>query len=114
MKKNFVESAVVRQNVLNNTIAMDTLQQTLSLDGVMFESKLTFIKRQVAEFFEVTERTIDYCIEKNEKEIAKNGYEVLRGKRLVDYKLAFQNILVTKQISLPKLRYWEFLIFVLF
>ncbi|MCL1617610.1 DNA-binding protein [Bacteroides sp. ET71] len=90
MKKNFVESAVVRQNVLNNTIAMDTLQQTLSLDGVMFESKLTFIKRQVAEFFEVTERTIDYCIEKNEKEIAKNGYEVLRGKRLVDYKLAFQ------------------------
>ena len=44
MKKNFIESAVVRQNVLNNTFAMDTLQQTLSLDGVMFESKLTFIK----------------------------------------------------------------------
>ena len=44
----------------------------------------------MAEFFEVAERTIDYCIEKNEKEIAKNGYEVLRGKRLVDYKLAFQ------------------------
>ena len=76
MKKNFVESAVVRQNVLNNTIAMDTLQQTLSLDGVMFESKLTFIKRQVAEFFEVTERTIDYCIEKNEK---RNSQKRLRG-----------------------------------
>lgn len=89
MNKKFIESAIVRQNVLNNTFAINALQQTLSLNGVIFENKLTFIKKQVAEFFEVTERTIDYCLEKNETEITKNGYEVLRGKRLVDYKLAF-------------------------
>lgn len=89
MNINFIESAIVRQNVLNNTFAINTLQQTLSLNGVMLESKLTFIKKQVAEFFEVSKRTIGYCLDKNEKEITQNGYEVLRGKRLVNYKLAF-------------------------
>lgn len=39
MNINFIESAIVRQNVLNNTFAINTLQQTLSLNGVMFERK---------------------------------------------------------------------------
>jgi hypothetical protein len=44
----------------------------------------------VADFFEVSERTIDNCLEKNEKELSKNGYEVLKGKRLIDFKLVVQ------------------------
>jgi hypothetical protein len=41
----------------------------------------------LAQFFEITERTIDNYLEKHEKELSKNGYEVLKGKRLIDLKL---------------------------
>ena len=47
------------------------------------------IKRQVAEFYEVTERTIDNLIEKYNSDLTKNGYDIIRGKRLTDFKLVF-------------------------
>ena len=87
-KSNFIESAVVRQNVLNNTFAVAVIQKELGLTGILFENEYKFLFKQVADFFEVTDRTIRECIAKNEKELTKNGYEVLKGKRLVDFKLA--------------------------
>lgn len=42
-------------------------------------------------FFEVTERTIDNYLIEHEKELARNDYEVLKGKRLTDYKLVDQD-----------------------
>ena len=53
----------------------------------MFEGQYTLIKRQVAEFYEVTERTIDNLIEKYNSDLTKNGYDIIRGKRLTDFKL---------------------------
>ena len=47
------------------------------------------IKRQVAEFYEVTERTIDNLIEKYNSDLTKNGYDIIRGKRLTYFKLVF-------------------------
>ncbi|MEI6047486.1 MAG: hypothetical protein WCS03_01185 [Bacteroidota bacterium] len=47
-------------------------------------------KKQLADFFEVNERTIENYIEKNEAELAKNGYEVVVGKRLTDFKLVLE------------------------
>ena len=55
----------------------------------MFEGQYTLIKRQVAEFYEVTERTIDNLIEKYNSDLTKNGYDIIRGKRLTDFKLVF-------------------------
>lgn len=92
MKKDFIESAVVRQNVLNNKFAMEAIQNTLGLTGVLFESEYKFLLKQVSDFFEVTDRTIRDCIAKNENELAKNGYEVLKGKRLIDFKLAASKV----------------------
>ena len=34
MKKDFVESAVVRQNVLNNKLAVEAIQKEMGLTGV--------------------------------------------------------------------------------
>ena len=88
MKKDFVESAVVRQNVLNNKLAVDAIQKEMGLTGVLFENEYKFIFKQITDFFEVTDRTIRECIAKNEKELERNGYEVLKGKRLTDFRLA--------------------------
>ena len=90
MAKNLTESSIVRQNVLNNTFAVKEIQKAVGLKGTLFENEYKFTKRQVAEFYEVTERTIDNCIEKHNKELIRNGYEVIRGKRLIDFKLVLQ------------------------
>lgn len=87
MAKELANTSVARQNILNNSLAVAEIQKAVGIKGVLFENEYKFLKRQIAEFFDVTERTIDNCIEKNEKELAKNGYEVLVGKRLIDFKL---------------------------
>lgn len=90
MDKDFASSSIMRQNVLNNQLAVAEIQKTVGISGVFFEGEYKFFKKQIADFFEVTERTIELCIEKHGKELERNGYEVLRGKRLIDLKLVLQ------------------------
>lgn len=92
MAKDLISSSLARQNILNNTYAIQEVQKALGINGVMFENEYKFLLREVASFFEVTERTIKGCLEKNEKELAKNGYEVLKGNRLMDFKLVLSKV----------------------
>lgn len=96
MEKNLTNSVVIRQNVLNNKYAVDEIQKAVGITGVLFEQSYRFIKKQVADFYEVTDRTIESCLEKNGKELARNGYEVLKGKRLIDFKLAASEVFVSE------------------
>jgi hypothetical protein len=48
------------------------------------------LKEQVAAFFEVTVRTVVNYLEANQDELGRNGYEILKGKRLKAIKLAIQ------------------------
>ena len=92
MAKDLISSSLTRQNILNNKYAIQEIQKAVGVQGVLFENEYRFTKKQVAEFFEVTERTIDNCLEKNEKELAKNGYDVLKGNRLIDFKLVLSKL----------------------
>lgn len=87
MEKKLSNSKIVRQNILNNKYAVEEIQNAVGIKGVLFEQEKRFTKKQIAEFFEVTERTIENYLEKYEKELIQNGYVVLKGKRLIDYKL---------------------------
>ncbi|NEW84148.1 MAG: hypothetical protein GZ094_17515 [Mariniphaga sp.] len=91
MSKNLTTSGVARQNVLNNPYALQEIQKAVGLEGVLFENEYRFTKKQLAQFFEVSERTINQCLAKNESELAKNGYGVLSGKRLNELKLTIDN-----------------------
>lgn len=90
MDKDFASSSIMRQNVLNNQLAVAEMQKSIGVKGVLFEGEYKFFKKQIADFFEVTERTIESCLEKHGKELERNGYDVLRGKRLTDMKLVLQ------------------------
>lgn len=92
MEKDLTNSVVIRQNVLNNRYAVEEIQKTVGVTGVLFEQSYRFIKKQVADFYEVSERTIELCLDKNDKELARNGYEVIKGKRLIDFKLAASKV----------------------
>ena len=90
MSKNLTSSGIARQNILNNTYAIEEIQKAVGIEGILFENEFRFTKKQLAQFFEITERTIDNYLEKYENELVKNGYEVLKGKRLIDLKLVIE------------------------
>ncbi len=90
MSKDLTTSAVERQNILNNPYAVSEIQKAVGLRGIEYQGKAVLLKEQVAEFFEVTPRTIDNYLSANESELHENGYEVLRGKALQDLKLSIK------------------------
>lgn len=93
MKKDLTISTIERQNVLNNRIAIDTIREQLALPAMLFENEYCFTKQMVADFYEVEERTIDRCLEKNEQELKYNGYFLCKGKRLNEFKLLFGHVI---------------------
>ena len=92
MSKDLTNSAVDRQNILNNPYALSEIEKAAGIRGIPFEGKTVVLKEQVAAFFEVTVRTVENYLEQNAEELVQNGYEVLKGKRLQELKLAIQGL----------------------
>lgn len=92
MTKDLTNSNVERQNILNNQYALVEIEKATHIQGIPFEGKTVVLKEQLADFFEVTPRTIENYVEKYGDEIRQNGYEVLRGKRLKSMKLAIRDV----------------------
>ena len=92
MSKDLTSSQVDRQNILNNPYALQEIEKAAGIRGILFEGKSVVLKEQVAIFFEVSVRTIENYIERNGEELARNGYEILRGKRLTAFKLALKDM----------------------
>ena len=90
MTKDLTTSKLDRQNILNNSYALAEIEKAVGMRGIPFEGSTVVIKSQVMEFFEVTPRTVDNYLERNREELERNGYEVLRGKRLKAVKLAIK------------------------
>lgn len=91
MNKDLTKSDLHRKNILNNNYAIEIIYKEISFPGIMFENKYRFTKKQVAEFFEVDDRTIDRYIEAYKSELEESGYDVLTGSRLKNFKLAYGN-----------------------
>jgi hypothetical protein len=91
MPTDLTDSPVDRQNILNNPFAIAEIEKATQLSGVLFEGRTRVVKEQIAAFYEVAPRTIERCLEQNARELSQNGYEVIRGKRLQDFRLAVAN-----------------------
>jgi hypothetical protein len=87
MSKDLTNSPVDRQNILNNNYALIEVEKAVGIKGIQFEGGTVVLKEQVADFLEVTTRTVDNYLERFGDELGQNGYEVIRGKRLQDLKL---------------------------
>jgi len=90
--KDLTTSAVDRQNILNNPYALAEIERAAGVQGIPFEGKTVVLKEQVAAFFEVTLRTVENYLEQNAVELARNGYEVLKGERLRTLKAAINDL----------------------
>ncbi len=91
MEKKLTNSVIDRQNIINNQLAVNEIEKAVGIKGILFEGSYRFTKQQIAEFYEVDNRTIERYLERFKDELTINGYEVLRAKRLKDYKLAAKN-----------------------
>lgn len=92
MGKDLTNSSIDRQNILNNPYALAEIEKAAGIQGIPFEGKTVVLKEQVAAFFEVTLRTVENYLEQNAEELSQNGYEVLKGNRLKDFKLAIRGL----------------------
>lgn len=82
VKNELIENKIDRQNILNNEYAIAEIEKAFAFNSFYFDGKIRFLKEELAQFFEVDVRTIERYIERYNKELAENGYEILRGQRL--------------------------------
>lgn len=92
MSKDLTNSEIHRQNILNNTYALQEIEKATHITGIPFEGKTVVLKEQVADFFEVSVRTVENYLSQHEAELVRNGYEVVKGKRLKSFKTALQEM----------------------
>ncbi|WP_031599038.1 hypothetical protein [Ferrovum myxofaciens] len=87
MNKDLTNSDIHRQNILNNPYALEEIETHFAFSGKQFEGESVFTKADLAQLFDVDERTIERYIAQCGDELGKNGYRVLRGKPLKNYRL---------------------------
>ncbi len=91
--KDLTQSAIDRQNILNNTEAIGKIQTHIGLVGLLYEGEYLFTAKMVANFFQVDLSTIKRAVEKFEDEIKHNGYQVVKGQKLKEFKALFGPLL---------------------
>lgn len=89
MAKLLSNSLVDRKNILNNPYAVDHIRKAVGVKGLLFDGEYRYTSEQVASFFEVSERTIADYLSTHRMELLENGYELLIGERLRNFKNSF-------------------------
>lgn len=95
---NDFDQAINRQNVLNNTIAVEAIKNSYSMSNDYFTNQ------QVADFFDVNIRTIERTISENREELEYNGFLSLKGKKLTEFQQEHPGIFVSDNIVGNKTR----------
>ncbi|MFT6925459.1 MAG: hypothetical protein ACJAZP_001039 [Psychromonas sp.] len=86
MTKDLTESLHDRQNILNNRYALQQAELYLALGGVTFKGETVFTKQQVMTLFDISDRTIERYLASHGDELKSNGYFLLRGAKLKEFK----------------------------
>ena len=89
MSKDLTTSPTERQNILNNRYAIEKVRENLELavSGMEFAGECVFTKVQVADLIGIDERTVERYLASHGGELEQNGYRVLRGNVLKNFKI---------------------------
>ena len=75
--------------MLNNSYALQAIQENLDVNGLRFHDQVLFTTKMVAEFYGVDERTIKRYIQEYGDELRANGYFLSQGNSLKEIRLHF-------------------------
>ena len=108
MGKDLTESSHDRQNILNNRYALQQAEQHLGLGGVEFEGDTVFTKAQVMALYEVADATIERYLSSHGDELKSNGYQVIRGAKLKQFKSLASGTLINEGTKTTALGLFSF------
>lgn len=109
MTKDLTSSDVSRQNILNNSYALEKIELNLAIGGTHWNDERVFTKAQVSQILEIDERTIDRYIESHKEELTNNGYKILKGQNLRELKKILVDDMNVVDISrIPSLGVFSF------
>ena len=111
MVKDLTALAISRKNIRNNPVALPRIREALDIKPLEYNGVLYMTKQMTADFYEVDLRTIEKCLSANENELHSNGYRVLTGEELKEFKLQFgkENNFPTKTTVLGVFDFRSFL-----
>lgn len=92
-RKELTNSNIERQNILNNPFALKRIQEYVGFSGLLFEDEYRYTKSMVAKFYGIDERTVERYLEKYDTELKHNGYVLIKGNRLKEFKLQFDHVI---------------------
>ncbi|MDI9312384.1 MAG: DNA-binding protein [Limnohabitans sp.] len=87
--KDLTNSSIDRQNILNNNQVIENIQTHLGITGMYFDNEYKFTSKMVTEFYNISLSTLKRYVTNYEDEVKHNGYEVLKGQKLKDFKEQF-------------------------
>lgn len=93
MTNDLTKSAIDRQNILNNPEVLNAIQEFFGITGMIYNGEICFTTVQIADFYGVSTKTVKRYIFNSEKELTHNGYCVLKGKKLKDFKTLFSHLI---------------------
>jgi hypothetical protein len=91
--KDLTVSTIDRQNILNNPLVLSNLRDYFGIPGMLFLDEYRYTKQQISEFYQIDIVTIERYLDNYENELKHNGYDVLKGKKLKDFKVDFGHII---------------------
>ena len=104
----FTTAQLQRQNILNNRYALQAAEQHLQLGGVVFQGQTVFTKQQVMALFAVSDATVERYISNHGEELKANGYQLLKGKNLKEFKDLVDVSLINEGNKAPLLGVFSF------
>lgn len=97
-----------RQNILNNRYALQAAEQHLALGGTHFDGATVFTKQQVVALFNISDATVERYIASHGAELKANGYTLLRGEKLNEFKGLSDVTLINEGNKAPVLGVFSF------
>lgn len=108
MTSDLTTSQHSRQNILNNSYTLKKVEEYLDLGGVLFEGELIFTKQQLVQIFDISDSTVAKYLAAYTDELKNNGYRILKGQKLRDFKSLSDVSVINYQDKSPALGVFSF------
>jgi len=93
MKRDLTQSAIDRQNILNNIQAIELIQSKLGLNGLLYNDEFKFTTKMVMDFYDISRATVSRYVSNYQEELSHNGYQILKGQKLKEFKELFAHLI---------------------
>lgn len=108
MSKDLTASNHDRQNILNNRYALQKAEEHLNLGGVLFKGERVFTKQQIMTLFEIGDATVERYLTSHSDELKSNGYQILKGSKLREFKEIAYGTLIDEGTKMSVLGIFSF------